>query len=40
MSERLIKNKNLRDYKSFHKNPRNYDSRIYNRFFSNEIIIV
>ena len=40
MNERLTKNENLRNYKLFYKNSRNYDSRIYNRFFSNEIIIV
>ena len=40
MNERLTKNKNLRNYKLFYKNSHNHDSRIYNRFFSNEIIIV
>ena len=40
MNERLIKNENLRNYKLFYKNPRNHNLRIYNRFFSNEIIIV
>ena len=39
MNERLIKNENLRDYKLLYKNSRNYNSRTYNRFFSNEIII-
>ena len=39
MNERLIKDENLRNYKLFHKNFRNHNSRIYNRFFSNEIII-
>ena len=39
MNERLTKNENLRNYKLFHKNPRNYNLRIYNRFSSNEIII-
>ena len=39
INERLTENENLRDYKLLYKNPRNHNSRIYNRLFSNKIII-
>ena len=39
INKQLIKNENLRNYKMLHKNPRDHNSRIYNRLSSNEIII-
>ena len=36
----MIKEFNIRDYKLFYKNFKYYDLRIYNRFTSDEIIIV
>ena len=40
IAKRLIDVLTLRDYKLFYKNSYNYNSRIYNRLISNEIIIV
>ena len=40
MNKRLTKNENLRNYKLLYKNLRNFNLRIYNRFFSNKIIII
>ena len=39
MSEKLIINLNLRNYKLLHENSRCYNLRIYNYFTSNEIAI-
>ena len=40
VNERLIDDNNLRDYKLLYKNPRYYNSRIYNRSTSDEIAII
>ena len=39
MFERMIKEFNTRGYKLFYKNFKYYNSRIYNRFTSNKVII-
>ena len=40
ISKRIIKKINTRGYKLFYKNFNYYNPRIYNRFTSNEVIIV
>ena len=40
ISERLINNNNLRDYKPLYENSRYYNLRIYNRFTLDEIAII